>query len=129
MRGGHSGAHPAGRPKIRLIAITVATALTAALAHAGPTNEKRFEECKAKLQAAKKLDLLYDLAFEKGRGYRVLVGPTYYRVPLDAKEGFVATLNCFLNAGETKSCMNFDLRDWKSGKVVGRYRNCRLQPE
>lgn len=99
------------------------------IAHASPESEKRFEECRTKLQAAKKLDVLYDFTWEKGRGARVLVGPTYYRVPFHAKEGFAETISCFLTVGESGSCMNFDLRDWRSGKVVGRFVNCRLQPD
>ena len=105
----------------------VIAALGVAAAHATPQEDARLESCRSKLKAAQKLDLLHDLAWEKGRGPRVLVGPTYYRITIDAKIGFAETVHCLLNAGKTGMCMNFDLRDYRTGKVVDKFRNCRFQ--
>lgn len=110
----------------RALAAAVASlACSAALAD----DNARLEACRAKLKAAQKLEVLYDLQWEKGRGPRVLAGPTYRRLPLDAKEGFAETLNCFLTAGEAGKCMNFDIRDFRSGAVLHTFRNCRLKTQ
>jgi hypothetical protein len=91
-----------------------------------PANQ-RFKTCQAKLKKAKQLDVLYDMAWDKGSGPRILVGPTYFQIPVDAKEGFAETLNCFLVAGASDQCMNFSLSDWRTGKAVARFENCRLK--
>lgn len=93
---------------------------------AATTADQALEVCRDRLKKAKQLDLLYDLSWEKGKGPRVLVGPTYHRITIDAKEGFAKTVNCFLVSGSSSQCMNFDLRDSISGKIVGRFKNCRL---
>ncbi|WP_242342704.1 hypothetical protein [Anaeromyxobacter terrae] len=41
-------------------------------------------------------------------------------MPIDAKEGFAETVNCFLMAGSTNH-INFDILHWQTGKVIGRY--------
>lgn len=96
-------------------------------AHAASANDQRFEQCRAKLKKAQKLELLYDMKFESPRGWRVYVGPTFHRVPIDAKEGLAETLNCFFVAGQQGRCMNYVLLDWRSGKQVARFHNCRLK--
>ena len=89
-------------------------------------SNKNLETCRAKLKAAKKLDLLYDMKWEKGQAPMVVVGPTYDNLPFDAREGFVETINCFLSAGETGKCFNFDLLDYKTHNAVAQYSNCCL---
>ena len=88
-----------------------------------------FETCRSKLMQAQKLDVLYDLDWKSGRVEpRVVVGPTFMTMTIDAKEGFAETVNCFLMAGEAGKCVNFNLLHWQSGKPVGAFRNCRYRP-
>jgi hypothetical protein len=84
-------------------------------------SETRFEGCRTKLKKAHELDVLYDLKWKSGQTPRVLVGPTFYSIPIDAKQGFASTVNCFLTAGKD-SYINFEVMDWRSGKAVGEYR-------
>ena len=91
--------------------------------HGSGADNKRFEACKAKLIKAQKIDLLYDLAWDVPKEPRVLVGPTFFTIPIDAKKGFVETVNCFLVGGEQDKYVNFDVLDWRTGKAVGRYSN------
>ncbi len=82
--------------------------------------EKRFNECKKKLIAAQKLGVLYDMDWQPPREPRIVVGPTFVEMPIDAKEGFVETVNCFLMAGTTDH-INFDALHWQTGRAIGRY--------
>lgn len=79
------------------------------------------EQCKKKLVASKKLDLLYDMDFSK-----VVVGPTFYKLPFDAKQEFAKTANCFLVNG-SGGYVNFDLVDWRTNKKIGSYSYGRLK--
>ncbi len=79
----------------------------------------RFKACRAKLKKAHSLDLLYDLNLEGGYP-RVIAGPTFFQIPIDAKQGFAETVNCFLTAGDNKF-VNFEILDWRTGKAIGRY--------
>lgn len=99
---------------VLLIAIGITSSVSAA-------DDKRFERCKAKLIQAQKLDLLYDMDWKPPKEPKVVVGPTFFTIPIDAKEGFVETINCFLMAGESGKYINFDVLDWRTGKSVGRY--------
>ena len=47
--------------------------------------------------------------------------PTYPNIPIDAKEGFVRTVHCFLMAGDEKQLTNFDKLHWRTGKRVSRF--------
>jgi hypothetical protein len=87
---------------------------------------KRFESCRAKLKKAQKLDVLYDLKIDPLP--RVFVGPTFYTIPIDAKQGFADTVNCFLMTGEDKY-INFDLLDYQTGKTVAQYSLGKLDVE
>lgn len=87
----------------------------------------RFEACRSKLKKAKQLDVLYDLSWQLPREPRVLVGPTFFNIPVDAKEGFADTVNCFLAAGASDKCVNFNLLDWRTGNAIARYSSCRLK--
>jgi hypothetical protein len=90
---------------------------------AGEEN-RRFETCRTKLKKAKRLDLLYDLKMDPLP--RVVVGPTFYTIPLDAKQGFADTVNCFVTAGKDEY-INFDLLDYRTGHVVAEYSYGRLR--
>jgi hypothetical protein len=92
-------------------------------AEAKATNQQ-FEDCKAKLEKAKELDLLYDIG-ARGASVHVLVGPTYFTVPIDAKQGFAATVNCVLMKG-TGGGMPFDLIHWQTGKKVASWNGYKL---
>ena len=81
------------------------------------TNNAAFEACRNKLIQAQKLDLLYDLKFE-GPSPQIFVGPTWYTLPLDAKEGFHDTVQCFVNAGGGGVNVSTQYRDWRTGKIV-----------
>jgi hypothetical protein len=90
-------------------------------AHKGKKSQpedKRFEQCRAKLKKAQKIDLLYDLKIDPLP--RVVVGPTFYSIPLDAKQGFADTVNCFLMTGKDEY-ISFDLLDYQTGRVVAHY--------
>lgn len=74
---------------------------------------------------AKRLDLLYDLKLD-GEIPRVVAGPTFFAVPIDAKQGFADTVNCFLTIGQPLY-INFEILDYQTGKSVGSYRNGELK--
>jgi len=82
-------------------------------------DEKRFEECRKKLKMAEKLEVLYDLEWKQAMP-TVVVGPTFYSIPIDAKQGFADTVNCFLMTGKS-NYIDFDLLDWQTGKRVAQY--------
>jgi hypothetical protein len=91
----------------------------AAVPSSDPVRENaRFEECRAKLKKAHELDLLYDFTMDPAP--HVVVGPTFYTIPIDAKQGFADTVNCLVMAGK-EGYMNFDLFDYRTGKVVAEY--------
>lgn len=111
--------------RLRVLLLVVASlASHGALAE---SNDQRFEACKSKLVQAQKLDLLYDFDWKLPKEPKVIVGPTFFKIPIDAKEGFTETVNCFLMAGESGKCVNFDVRNWQTGKAVGRFSNCRFK--
>ncbi|WP_425952962.1 hypothetical protein [Ralstonia pseudosolanacearum] len=88
---------------------------------ADPASNKRLEACRSKLKQAQKLDVLYDLDWKPPSEPKVVVGPTFFQIGIDAKEGFAKTVNCFLMAGESGKYVNFDVLSWQTGKTVGRY--------
>lgn len=87
----------------------------------------RAKQCGDKLEQARKLDLFYRHE-TRGGALRIYVGPTYFRVPIDAKEGFAETVSCFLVNGDRKQCANFELYHWTTGQMVGRFENCLFKP-
>lgn len=101
-----------------LVVLLIAIGITGSVSAA---DDKQFEACKAKLIQAQNLDLLYDMEWNPPKEPKVVVGPTFFTIPIDAKEGFVETVNCFLMAGESGKYVNFDVLDWRTGKSVGRY--------
>jgi hypothetical protein len=106
--------------KATLAALVLFWAATGAVAQ---PNATRQQQCGAKLEQAQRLDMVQRV--DRGR---IVVGPTWFRVGFDAKEGFAETVSCFLVQGDPKMCANFDLIDWSTGKPVARYENCRLKP-
>ena len=97
-----------------------------AAAQVAIANDVRLEQCREKLKAAQKLDVLYDLKW-KGATPHVVAGPTYYKMPFDAKEGFAETVNCFLMAGKS-GCLTFEIKHWREGKAYERFHMCKLRP-
>jgi hypothetical protein len=87
--------------------------------------EKRFEDCRTKLKKAQQLEALYDLEWKRAMP-KVVVGPTFYTIPIDAKQGLADTINCFLMTGKSEY-IDFDLLDWQTGKRVTRYSIVRLK--
>lgn len=85
-------------------------------------SEKEFERCRSKLKQAQKLDVLKNLEYNSVGIPEVTVGPTFYRMPIDAKQGFAETVNCFLMVGEKGKYVNFPFIDWQSGKHVGTFK-------
>lgn len=84
--------------------------------------EKEFQICKKKLVGAQTADLLYNLDWKPPQEPLVVVGPTFYRIPFDAKENFVRTINCFLTAGkQDATVVNFDILDYRTNKKVARF--------
>lgn len=105
-------------------AIVVLAALVAAPACAG-----EFENCRDTLKQAQQIGVLHALDWQKGRMPHVVAGRTYYRLSFDAKEGFAATLNCFLSGADTpRSCVTFEIKHWQTGKATDVYRYCKLKP-
>jgi hypothetical protein len=82
------------------------------------------EACRQKLVKAQRLDLLYDLKLTMPP--TVVVGPAYAAMPFDAREGLARTVNCVLVLGTT-NVINFDLLDYRTHKVVGRWEYGQLQ--
>lgn len=106
-----------------LALLAVAISLHGATASA---NDAALEACRAKLKQAQKLEVLYDLQW-KGPRLHVVAGPTYYRMPFDAKEGFADTVNCFAMVGKS-GCLSFNILHWRSGKATDSYSACKLKP-
>ena len=72
--------------------------------------------CKGKLEKARELEVLHDLD-AKGASIKVIVGPTYFTEPIDTKQDFAKTVNCFLVKG-TGGGKSFDVIHWQTGKKV-----------
>jgi hypothetical protein len=91
------------------------------------SDDKRFEQCRTKLIKAQKLGVVYDIQWD-GKTYpRVMVGPTFFNMALDAKQGFADTLNCFFMVGEHGKYIEIEFLDWRTGKSIGRYSYGRVE--
>jgi len=92
------------------------------------TDEKatrqQFQTCQANLEKAKELDMLYDMG-ARGASIKVLVGPTFFNVPIDTKQQFAATVNCVLMKGSGGG-LSFDLLHWQTGKRVASWNGYKL---
>lgn len=113
-------------PRFQIIFATVFI-MHGAISSAASADEAKFQECRGKLIKAQQIDLLYDMKWDKGKLPYVVVGPTFFTIPFDAKEGFAKTLSCFLTAGNTSECMTFDLLDYRTNNSVATFRNCTLK--
>ena len=83
-----------------------------------------YDACNDKFQKTKELDMLHDIS-EKAAGIQVLVGPTYFAVPIETQKGFVEAVNCVLIKG-SGSGVPFDLIHWQTGKRVAQWNGYRL---
>lgn len=86
--------------------------------------KRRYENCQATLEKAKELDMLYDLQ-AKGASIKVLVGPTFFSVPIDTKQEFAKTVNCFVLNGSGGG-IPFDVIHWQTGKRVASWNGYKL---
>lgn len=82
------------------------------------STDKTLNQCRAKLKAAKKLDVLYDMSWQTGQKPKIVVGPIYQNLPFDARENFALTVNCFLMAGNTDKFIDFPLLDYRTHEVI-----------
>ena len=85
----------------------------------------KYDVCNVKLQKAKEIEMLYDIS-EKAAGIQVLVGPTYFDVPIETQKGFVEAVNCVLVKGSGGG-VSFDLIHWQTGKRVAHWNGYRLE--
>jgi hypothetical protein len=86
--------------------------------------QAQYDACNDKFQKAKELDMLHDLS-EKTAGIQVLVGPTYFDVPIETQMRFVEAVNCVLAKGSGGG-VPFDLIHWQTGKRVAQWNGSRL---
>lgn len=112
------------KSRIVFILIVLSVAAMAQSGKSSASSDQRFEQCRAKLKKAQALDVLYDMDWRPPLEPRVVVGPTFFKMPIDGKKGFAITVNCFLTAGQTDKCVSFNMLDWQTGKPVGRYSAC-----
>lgn len=61
----------------------------------------------------------------RGASIQVLVGPTYFTVPIDEKKGFAEVVNCVLLKGAGGG-IAFDLVHWQTGMRVASWNGYRL---
>lgn len=94
----------------------------------GAAGADQAETCRQKLIKAQQLGVLYDLDWKPGKMPKVIVGPTFHQMPLDAKEGFVETVNCFLLGGKS-GAINFDVKEHLNHRVVGSWTYGRYKPK
>lgn len=105
--------------------LLVAALAIGSLNAAAAPDASRMDGCRAKLRQAQQLDLLHNMTFDKGVA-KVWVGPTWARIPIDAKEGFAQTAACFFLAGDSSKSIQFDILDGRTGKRVARWKFTRL---
>lgn len=82
--------------------------------------------CRAKVDKARRLDVLSELEWMSGRTPTVVVGPAFLLMPFHERQGFVATVNCFLLSGAQTS-VNFPLLDHATRREIGQWKNGRLK--
>lgn len=108
-----------------VVFVAASTIIQMASATLSRADNARFDECRAKLVKAQKLEVLYAFDWKPPKAPYVVAGATFMSMPIDAKEGFAETVNCFLMAGDS-GCINFDVLHWQTGKAIGRFKNCRF---
>ena len=109
------------------LSITILSFLVAAPLWGGAASDIQFEDCRKKLIKAQKLDVLHELDWKLPKEPKVVVGRTFIQMPIDGKEGFAETVNCFLLAGESGKCVNFSVLHWQTGKAIGRLSKSRFK--
>lgn len=105
-------------------------AIVAGLLLSSPTyakNDKQFEICRKKLITAQKLGVLHALDWKPPKAPYIVAGPTFFSMPIDAKEGFAETLNCFFSVGDSGQCLDLNILHWQTGKVAARWSWCKLK--
>lgn len=90
-------------------------------------NANNFEACKAKLIKAQQLGVLHNLDWKPPKEPYVVAGRTFFTIPIDAKEGFAETVNCFLVGGKSNQCVSFNVLSWQTGKPIGRFSYCKFK--
>jgi|CXWL01.1.fsa_nt_gi hypothetical protein len=83
-----------------------------------PAQAKAAEACRAKLETARQGGALHDLDWTPGEMPLVVVGPAFEQFPMEAKQGFAATVNCFLMGGKAEY-IQFDVVEYLNHRVVG----------
>jgi hypothetical protein len=92
-------------------------------------NKARAEECRVKLEELRGLSVLYQLQWKSGHVIpKALVGPTFYSLPIDGKQAFADTINCYLLQGAPEY-IEIEMLDWRTGKRVARYSWGKLKME
>lgn len=106
---------------------TVATEAAPSVAKAKRTeaDDARLEQCREKLKKSQELDLLHNMTFDKGVP-KVWVGPTWYKLPIEAKIEFAGVAHCFFMAGRSDGFMQFPIYDGMSGKQIATWKYTRL---
>lgn len=112
--------------RAKMIAVAMSMALTCVAPISARADDARFEKCKAKLVKASEIGVLYAFDWKPPKEPYVVAGATFIGMPIDAKEGFADTVNCFLMAGESGKYINFDVLHWQTGKAIGRFKNGRF---
>jgi hypothetical protein len=105
-RGASQEAPPVKQPAPKMAAITA---------------DRRFEACRAKLKTAHKNRVLHDLDWNGTSEPHVVVGPSFVSLPPEAQLEFARNVSCFLVAGAFGQSISFDVVDWRTREVVGRF--------
>jgi|CXWL01.1.fsa_nt_gi hypothetical protein len=85
----------------------------------------RYAGCTEKLKKAQELDMIHDMQ-SKGASFKVLVGPTFFTVPIDAKQGFGEVVNCVILKGGSGG-ISYDFVHWQTGKRVGSWNGYKVE--
>jgi len=105
--------------------LAICIALAVAHASAAP-DAKRAAECQRKVNLANKNEMIYQADFKTAE-LIVYVGPTYFMVPIDVKQGLAAAISCVVVQGDSSKVAEFSFRHWQTGRLVAKYRYGRLE--
>jgi len=83
---------------------------------------KKFDECRRTLLDAKHNDILFGLEWERGKAPKIVIGPRFLTIETEDRKRFADSVNCFLAGGRRRYSIDFELVDWKTGRVVAHYR-------
>jgi len=89
--------------------------------------QETYDACNSRLEKAKEAGMLYDIG-GRGASIKILVGPTYFEVPIDVKEGFAKVMNCVLVKGSGGG-VPFEFIHWQTGKQVASWNGYKLKVE